>query len=157
MNAQLHIDGLDRLSVSYATLSQLSDDEIWGMIEPAAETMKAKMAEVIGRLFTPRSGSLAGSVEILRKIAKSGAIAAQVGPNQSKHPGSSSGKRKPRKGGGGGGHYAGTNAEIGWILNYGSSRIPGRHWLETSCDEAEEEILSQIEAGFAAACEAAGF
>ena len=46
----LHIDGLDRLSVSYATLSQLSDDEIWGIIEPAAQTLKAKMQEVIVRM-----------------------------------------------------------------------------------------------------------
>ena len=137
MNGSLHIDGLDRLSVSYATLSQLTEDEIWGMIAPAAEMLKTKMQESIRRLFTQRSGSLAESIEILRKSARSGEVFARVGPNQGKHPKSSQGKRKSRRGGGGGGSYGGTNAEVGWILEYGSSRIRGRHWMEAACDEAE--------------------
>lgn len=158
MNASLHIDGLDKVSVSFATLSQLSDDQIWGIIEPAANTLKDKMQEVIRRLFTQRSGSLAESIEIQRKVAKSGEVFARVGPNQGKHPKATTGKRKSRGSkGGGGGSYAGTNAEVGWILNYGSSRIQGRHWMETACDETEDEIHALIEAGFDAACSAAGF
>lgn len=153
----LHIDGLDRLSVSYATLSQLSDDEIWGIIEPAAGTLKAKMQDVIARLFRQRSGSLRESIEVTRKISKGGAVFALVGPNQAKHPKAGRGKRKSRDPkGGGGGSYAGTNAEVGWILEYGSSRIPARHWMETACDEAEEELMQQLEQGFDAVCTAAG-
>ena len=153
----LHIDGLDRLSVSYATLSQISDDELWGVIEPAAETLKSKMQDVISRLFRQRSGSLRESIEVKRKLSKGGAVFALVGPNQGKHPKATQGKRKSRgAAGGGGGSYAGTNAEVGWILNYGSSRIPASHWMETACDEAEEELLQQLEQGFDALCTAAG-
>lgn len=152
----LHIDGLDRLTVSYATLSQLSDDEIWGVIEPAAQTLKAKIQEVIARLFRQRTGSLHDSIEIRREIGDSGRVYAVVGPNQAKHPGTGKGKRKPRKGGGGGGSYAGTNAEVGYILEYGSARIPAKHWMETACTETEEELAAQLEQGFNALCEAAG-
>ena len=151
-----HIDGLDRLSVSYASLAQLTEDEIYAMIEPAAQLLKTKMQESIRRLFTQRSGALAGSIEIQRKTAKSGEVFARVGPDQGKHPKSSQGRRKRRARGGGGGSYAGTNAEVGWILEYGSSRIRGRHWMEAACDEAEDEIYQIIEGGFSAACEAAG-
>ena len=158
----LHIDGLDRLSVSYATLSQLSDDEIWGIIEPAAGTLKTRMQDVIARLFRQRSGSLRESIEVTRKISKGGAVFALVGPNQAKHHGSTTGKRKAKRAAkkrrtGTNGSYSGTNAEVGWILEYGSERIsPGFHWMETACDEAEEELMQQLEQGFDAVCTAAG-
>lgn len=151
-----HIDGLDRLSVSYASLSRISDDELWAIIEPAANTLKDKMQETISALFTQRSNSLHDSIEVKRKLSKGGAVYALVGPNDKKHPKSSTGKRRARAQGGKGGSYSGTNAEVGWILEYGSQRIDGFHWMEQSVTATEEELLGILEAGFSAACEAVG-
>lgn len=151
-----HIDGLDRLSVSYASLSRISDDELWAIIEPAANTLKDKMQETISALFTQRSNSLHDSIEVKRKLSKGGAVYALVGPNDKKHPKSSTGKRRARAQGGKGGSYSGTNAEVGWILEYGSQRIDGFHWMEQSVTSTEEELLGILEAGFNAACEAVG-
>ncbi len=155
MNMNMHIDGLDRVEASFIALQQLSDDEIWAMIEPAAELLKTRMQEAISRLFRQRSGSLASSIEVRRKVSKGGAVYGLVGPNDKQHPKATQGKRKSRGPKGGGGSYAGTNAEVGWILEYGSSRIPGRHWMETACTEADEEIHAMLEAAFDAACTAA--
>lgn len=164
-----HIDGLDRLSVSYASLSRISDDDLWAIIEPAANTLRDRMKESITRLFRQRTGSLRESIEVKRKTAKSGAIFALVGPNQKEHSGQRGrrasafesgskgfGKRKSRAQGGKGGSYSGTNAEVGWILEYGTSRIPGRHWMEQAVTATEEEIHEMLDAGFNAACEAVG-
>ena len=152
-----HIDGLDRLSVSYASLSQISEDDLWAIIEPAANTLKERMRESITGLFRQVSGSLRESIEVRRKLSRGGAVYALVGPNDKKHPKSSTGKRKSRgPRGGGGGSYAGTNAEVGWILEYGSSRIPARHWMEQAVTSTEEELIGQLETGFNAACEAVG-
>lgn len=151
-----HIDGLDRLSVSYASLSRISDDELWAIIEPAANTLKDKMQETISALFTQRSNSLHDSIEVKRKLSKGGAVYALVGPNDKKHPKSSTGKRRARAQGGKGGSYSGTNAEVGWILEYGSQRIDGFHWMEQSVTATEEELLGQLETGFNAYCEAVG-
>ena len=156
----MHIDGLDRLSVSFVTLEQLSEDQIWGIIEPAAETLKSRMQDVIERMFTQRTGSLRESIGIDRRKTKGGAVYAQVGPNQKKHPGSSTGKRRsrhsPGKSGGGGGSYAGTNAEVGWILEYGSVRITAKHWMETACTKTEEELYNILETGWDETLAAAG-
>lgn len=156
--AQWRVDGLDRIQASLYELGQLSDDQIWGIIEPGAELLKTKMQEVISRMFRQISGSLQESIEIKQKIDKAGVISALVGPNQKKHPKATAGKRKSRssKKGGGGGSYAGTNAEVGWILEYGSARITGRHWMETAVDEVEEELYQTLEQGFNDAIEAAG-
>ena len=156
--AQWRVDGLDRVQASLYELGQLSDDQIWAIIEPGAELLKNKMQEVILRMFRQISGSLHNSIEIKQKIDKAGVISALVGPNQKKHPKATTGKRKSRssKKGGGGGSYAGTNAEVGWILEYGSARIDGYHWMETSVDEVEEELYQTLEQGFNEAIEAAG-
>lgn len=150
-----HVDGLDRLSVSFIALEQLSEDQIWDIIAPAAEKLKAAMQGVIRRMFNQRSGSLHDSIEAQRRISKGGAVFALVGPNQAKHPKATQGKRKPRAQGGGG-HFAGTNAEVGWILEYGSVRIPARHWMETACTETEEELYQTLEAGWDETITAAG-
>lgn len=152
-----HIDGLDRLSVSYASLSQISEDDLWTIIEPAANTLKDKMQETIKALFRQPSGSLHDSIEVKRKLSKGGAVYALVGPNDKKHPKSSTGKRKSRgPKGGGGGSFRGTNAEVGWILEYGSNRIDGFHWMEQAVTSTEEELLGQLETGFNAYLDAAG-
>lgn len=152
----LHIDGLDRLSVSFITLEQLSEDQIWDIIAPAAEKLKAAMQGVIRRMFNQCSGSLHDSIEVQRRISKGGAVFALIGPNQAKHPKATQGERKPRAQGGGGGHFAGTNAEVGWILEYGSVRIPARHWMETACTETEEQLYQTLEAGWDETITAAG-
>lgn len=157
----MHIDGLDRMTVSFLQLQQLSDDEIYSVIEPAANTLKDKMVEVIERLFTKRSGSLASSIEVSRRFQSTGPaggyVYALVGPNDAKHPKATRGKRKPRAQGGKGGSYAGTNAEVGWILEYGSSRILARHWMETAGNECMEELYASMEERFTAILSAAGF
>lgn len=151
-----HIDGLDRLSVSYASLSRISDDDLWAIIEPAANTLKDKMQETISGLFQTITGSLLGSIEVKRKSSRGGTVYALVGPNDKKHPKSSTGKRRARAQGGKGGSYSGTNAEVAWILEHGTSRIPGRHWMEQAVTSTEEELLGQLETGFNAYCEAVG-
>lgn len=159
MNGHMTIDGIDRLSVSFLTLQYLSYDQIWDIIAPAAAGLQEKMQQTISSLFHEKTGALRESIELRRMRKKDDVVYAWVGPNQKKHPKSSTGTRKPRdsKKGGGGGSYAGTNAEVGWILEYGSARIPAKHWMEQSCNDYEEEIYRQIEEGFRAACEAAGF
>ena len=152
----MHIDGLDHLSVSFLQLQQLSEDQIWDIIAPAADTLKTRMQSVISRMFNQISGSLRESIQVQRKISKGGAVFALVGPDQNKHPKATQGKRKRNAQGGGGGNYAGTNAEVGFILEYGSARIPARHWMETACTEVEDELYSTMEAGWDAAVTAAG-
>ena len=42
----------------------------------------------------------------------------------------------------------GSNAEIAFIHEYGSSRTPGVHWMETAVNEDEGAIHSIMECGF---------
>lgn len=39
------------------------------------------------------------------------------------------------------GHYYGTNAEIAYILEYGSPRISASHWMENANEGAEDELV----------------
>ena len=146
--ASFYIDGLDRLTVDIAQLSQISDEDILHTcILPAAEKLVQFFKDSASSLMGVRTGSLVNSIKVTGKSTGPPAWAL-VGPDQGQHPHASHGKRKPRAQGGGGGHYAGTNAEIGWILEYGTSRIPGRHWMEQALQEHEAEVVETMEAGW---------
>lgn len=137
--ARFNFNGLDAIEASFQELSQLSDEEKYSVIAPAAELLKQRFVEKIKSLFVPRSGALAESITIVQKSDDAGTYA-HITPT-GKHPSSSTGKRK-RKDGRSNGRYSGSNAEVAWILEHGSPRITPRHWMETTNEESEEEVLT---------------
>lgn len=137
--ANFKFDGIDYISASFEQLSNISDDEKMSVIRPAAEFLKTTYENVIRSKFRQRSGDLADSIAIEQKSDENGAYA-HVSP-KGKHRGSSTGKRK-RRNGRSNGRYSGTNAEVAYILNYGSPRISATHWLENANDEAADEIIA---------------
>ena len=140
------IDGFDRISVGYAQLASISPDTILEyVVLPAAEILKQAMQESAQSLMNVVSGALSNSIKVKPESSRSGNPAALVSPDNNKHPKSVSGKRRPRSQGKSHGNYSGTNAEIGYILEYGSARIPGRHWIEAAIREAEKKIYAVME------------
>ena len=142
--AVFKIDGFDKLQVSVYDMAITPPETILTeVILPAAEILKGAMQDMVSVLLHVRTGSLYISIKVTCKSA-SGNPWATVGPDQGSHPKSTTGKRKPRAQGGGGGSYSGTNAEVGFILEYGTSRIPGRHWIEQAVNDAMEEIYDAM-------------
>lgn len=139
------VDGFDRLQVSVYDMATTPPETILSeVILPAAELMIEAMKDMITVLLHIRSGSLLGSIKVTRQGAGEGGTYAVVAPDQGAHPKSTRGIRRPRAQGGGGGHYQGTNAEIGFILEYGTSRISGRHWIEAAVNDAREDIYAAM-------------
>lgn len=137
--ASFNFNGIDYLSAKFEQLAQFDDEDKLSIIMPAAEFLLQRQVEAIKSIFVQRSGALAKSLKITKKTGEDGAYA-HIAPS-GKHPGSSTGKRK-RKDGRSNGKYSGTNAEVGYILEYGSPRIAARHWMETANEDAEEELIS---------------
>ena len=89
-------------------------------------------------MFRQRTGDLAKSISVELKGAGED-FHAYIFP-KGKHRGSSTGKRMKK--GRSSGKYSGTNAEVAYILNYGSPRINATHWLEIANEEAESEVIT---------------
>ena len=144
-----NVNGLERFQMDVAAWASIPKDLLLEeVVLPAADFLKEKMSEAAGRFFNVVSGSLSDSIKILRKGVYESGASATVGPSQGKHPKSTQGVRRPRAQGGGGGLYQGTNAEVAYILEYGSSRIPARHWMELTCSKHEAEIQTIMEDAF---------
>lgn len=137
--ANFKFDGIDYISASMEQLANISDEEKMSIIQPAAEFLRTKYQETIRDKFRQITGALAESISIEQKSDDSGAYA-YVAP-KGKHPGSGTGRRK-RRNGRSNGKYSGTNAEIAYILNFGSPRIAATHWLDNANDEAADEIVA---------------
>lgn len=89
-------------------------------------------------IFHQWTGALANALAISKRSDDDGSYAYIY--LKGKHPGSGTGKRK-RKDGRSNGRYSGTNAEVGYILEYGSPRIAPRHWMESANEEAADEVV----------------
>lgn len=150
----LTYNGVDALALSLEQLAKLDDRDMWTIISAMAEVVKSYQERTIRRLFKQHTGDLANSIAITRKVDSDGYPYALVGPNQKKHTGAYTGTRGAKGGkrlrkntksgrmtSGTNGSYAGTNAEIGFILEYGTPRIKARHWMEIADEEAETALM----------------
>lgn len=139
--AKFTFNGADEISASFEQMASLTDEDRLSVIMPAAELLVERQKEKIVALFQQRTGDLRESIKIQIKNSGDGSYA-YISP-KGKHSGSSTGKRNRRRGRkGSNGRYSGTNAEIAYILNFGSPRIAPTHWLENANEEAEEEIVA---------------
>lgn len=137
--AKFSFNGMDGIAASFEQLSKLTNEEKMSVIMPAARLLLERQKEKILSVFTQRTGDLAKSLVIEQRSDDDG-IKAFIVPS-GKHRGSGTGRRK-RRNGRSNGKYSGTNAEVAFILNYGSPRIKATHWLENANDEAEEDVIS---------------
>ena len=139
--AGFSFNGVDYLTASFEELSQLTDDDKLSIIMPAAELLAEKHSAKIQQVFKQRSGALAKSIAVTAKSDELG-VYAHIAP-KGKHPKSSTGNRMKNtpKGRRSSGKYSGSNAEVAYILEYGSPRIAPRHWMEAANEEAETEIM----------------
>lgn len=137
------------MDASLLALSQMTDENKWSILQPAAEIAKTAFSDAVQDTFQQHTGALAKSPVAVQK-RKDGTVFALI-QLKGKHPKSSTGVRmkkdrngKRRKSG----RYSGTNAEVGYFLNYGTPRIPATHWYENTEERIEPEIVAKVEEGY---------
>lgn len=136
--AKFSFNGLDEISASLEQLSKLTDDDKVSILMPSAQLLLQRQKEKIAKLFKRRTGDLEASLSISQQNS-------DLGPSlfiapEGKHRGSSTGKRKGKRRSNG--KYSGTNAEVAYILEYGSPRIAATHWMENANEEAADEVAA---------------
>jgi hypothetical protein len=142
--ASFSFNGLDEISASLEQLSKLTDDDKLSVIMPAAKLLLERQRDKILSTFAQHTGDLANSLTIEEKTGDDGPFA-YIFP-KGKHRGSSTGKRRGKRRSNG--RYSGTNAEVAYILEYGSARIAATHWLENANEEAEQEVIAAQQAAW---------
>ena len=130
----------------------LTNDDILECLRPAAMKLVEYYKQTIRKLFNQRTGSLAESIDFDDNTTGKYAFitvkpfgthkggkrtrksrAGPAGSKNAKH------NRKPST-------KAITNAELGYLLEYGTPRIsPGYHWMENTNEEVADEIQGMIE------------
>ena len=142
--AGFSFNGLDEISASFEQLAQLTDEDKLSILSPSAQLLLQRQKEKIAQVFRRRTGDLENSLVIEQRQSDDGP-SLYIYP-KGKHRGSSTGKRKGKRRSNG--KYSGTNAEVAYILNYGSPRIAATHWLENANDEAEAEVVASQQAAW---------
>lgn len=136
--AKFSFNGLDEISASFDQLAQLSGDDKLSILMPSAQLLLQRQREKILQLFQRRTGDLENALTLEPREGDEGpSILIYL---KGKHRGSYTGKRKGKRRSNG--KYSGTNAEVAYVLNYGSSRIQATHWMENANEEAEAEVVA---------------
>ena len=142
--AGFSFNGLDEISASFEQLAQLTDEDKLSILSPSAQLLLQRQKDKFAQIFRRRTGDLEDSLVIEQRQSDDGP-SLYIYP-KGKHRGSSTGKRKGKRRSNG--KYSGTNAEVAYILNYGSPRIAATHWLENANDEAEAEVMASQQAAW---------
>ena len=148
--AKFSFNGMDQITASIEQMAQLTEEEKLSIIMPSAQLLLQRQKEKITQVFRRRTGDLEKSLTLEPDAPNSKIVLFFKG----KHRGSSTGKRKGKRGSNG--KYSGTNAEVAYILNYGSPRIRATHWLDNANEEAEEEMIASQQEAWSALLEEKG-
>lgn len=140
--AAFKYNGVDALDLTFDKMANLSGDDLLRIIRPGAELLRERLVDKVLTLFTQRSGALAKSFKLKERVWEDGA-GISVYP-AGKHPKSSTGKRRGKRRSNG--HYDGTNAEVAFILEYGSPRMDATHFMQNTAEESEEAVYEAMQA-----------
>lgn len=140
--AAFKYNGVDALNLTFDKMANLSGDDRLRIIRPGAELLRERLVDKVLTLFTQRSGALAKSFKLKERAWEDGA-GISVYPT-GKHPKSSTGKRRRKRRSND--PYDGTNAEVAFILEYGSPRIKASHFMETTAEESEGVVYEAMQA-----------
>lgn len=139
--ASFKYNGVDALDLTFDKMANLSNSDLLRIIRPGAELLRDRLVDKVLSIFTQRTGALAKSFKLTERAWDDGA-GITVLPS-GKHPGSTTGKRRGKRRSNG--HYEGTNAEVAFILEYGSPRIGATHFMETTAEESEQEVYEAMQ------------
>lgn len=132
--AGFRCNGMDELNISLAQLAQTPEETQYSMLEAGAAVLVAKWQEMLKAM--KRTGQLIESIKAKRKTGDDGPYVL-VTPD-GRHPSEYRGIRKTKKMG----NYKKTNAEVAYVLEYGTPRMAARHWMETANEEASDAVVA---------------
>lgn len=148
--AKITFSGTDDLSIGLSEIANLTDDDTWKILYAGAEILEKTYKNVLSTKFKQHTGDLAKSPKITKKFS-SGQLTARIQPS-GKHKSSSKGIRGRSRATPGikyakhnrkaTAKYEATNAEVAYILEYGSPRIAATHWMEYANEEAESDVIA---------------
>lgn len=158
--AKMRVNGMDVLDRTYEELSDLGRDAYYRILDAGGEVLKAALTEKIKTIFNQHTGILASSIQMWHKafLNIDGTVSVLVGP-EGKHGDKKTRRRRSRaktvEGQRNHKHrrenhsvFESTNAEIAYVLEYGSARITARHWMEETLDENEDAIYEAMAAAW---------
>ena len=135
--AGFRYNGVDAIEASLQQLASLPDSARWSILSAGAAVVQRFQQDRLAAEFRRRTGQLVASIHV-KKTGSGERMKAQILPT-GKRKKASTGKRTYK--GRSHGSYQGTNAEVAYILEYGSPRIAASHWMEAANTAAEPEMM----------------
>ena len=145
--AEFKVSGLDRLTADLDAMGKMSEEDIRAILRPPAKLLTEAFRTALDSLFSKVTGALRSSIRVKWQHDEYGVVIANIGPNDRDHPippRKGTRKRKAQKGP----SYPIPNSTLAYMLEFGTQRIPAKHWMENTIRENEEEVYRLLAEGF---------
>lgn len=143
--AKFRLNGADTLIADFEKLAVVDDETKYSILEAGAAVLKSAQQEVLRRL------GLVNSVEpqLINSIGAdrlSGNVVRLMPKGTRKNKRKTYKRMKNVKGQRrSSGSYDNTNAEVGYLLEYGTPRVPAKHWMETANEEGGDACVDAMQ------------
>ena len=139
------VDGLDGIQASFEQLARADDETVYTILQAAADVYVPALRDRLEQLLKPlaqRTGQLQAAISVFRRTGDGG-------PYLLIYP--SGGRAKPRKTDRtstrqGKKSKPADNAAVGFLLEYGTPRMPALHWMERTVEERSGEATAAAQA-----------
>lgn len=141
--ASFRVNGVEGLDLTYERKAQLSDDDLLRIIRAGAEVMRERLREKVLAVFTQHSGDLADSFKLFERKESGNPfiLVIPAGKHRPNGRGIRDRKSDPKRKGK-------TNAEVAFVLEYGSPRHNATHFMEECVEASTPEVIAAMEAEF---------
>lgn len=128
--------GLDQLILDFDEISRLDDSTINDMLEAGGNVVKKAHTEALQSALGSRTGHLASSPSITKKVS-AGARYVLIYPKGTHHT------YRPKTGSG-----VATNAEVGFVHEFGGHGNAAKQWMRTANEQCASEAVDAMEKRF---------
>ncbi len=152
-------EGTDELSQQLKRLSNITTDDVYTILTPAAELLVNRFKAAIDRLFKQHTGKLKNQVQIFRKKSDDASACIDVypaGPHHMYRTHKVRGRKRLK--GRTRGTATATANEVAFVLEYGAPGrgIPATHWMEKTIEASSDAVAEAMEQGLDEVLESKG-
>ena len=128
--------GLDQLILDFDKVSRLDEATMTRMLEAGGEVVKKAHTKAIQSLMTSRSGNLAASPYVHKKVS-GGSHYVLIYPKGTHHT------YRPRKGSG-----VASNQDVAFVHEFGGHGNAALQWMRTANEECSSDAVDAMEKQF---------
>ena len=143
------VHGMDGLQTAFAQLAMADDETVYSILQAAADVYVPALRDKLQELLKPlgaRTGQIQEAIKVFRRKEDGDPILLiyPAGPRSKPRKTDRTSTRQGKH------SKPADNATVGFLLEYGTARMPALHWMHNTVEEKASEATAAAQAALEA-------